>query len=157
MVEWTGMYSATLLVHSWLRWAVLLAGLVAVFRAATRANRPWTPSDANAARAFVTALDIQLLVGAVLYFVLSPFTRTAFEDFGAAMRTSGLRFWAVEHLVGVLVGVTLAHVGHGKIKKATTDARRHRLALIFFGLALVAIVVAIPWPGMPNGRPLLRW
>jgi hypothetical protein len=151
------MYTAVLIVHSWLRWAVLLAGLLAVFRAVTRANRPWTPADANAARLFVMTLDIQFVIGALLYFVLSPLTTLALEDFGNAMRTSGLRFWAVEHVFGVLVGVTLAHVGHVRIKKAPNDERRHRLALIFFGLALLAIAAAIPWPGLPNERPLFRW
>jgi hypothetical protein len=34
--------------------------------------------------------------------------------------------------------------------------RRHKLAAIFFGLALVAILATIPWPGMPAGRPLFR-
>lgn len=151
------MYTAVLIVHSWLRWAVLLAGLIAVFRAATRANRPWTPADANAARLFVATLDIQFVIGALLYFVLSPLTSLALEDFGNAMRTAGLRFWAVEHVFGVLVALALAHVGHARLKRAPNDARRHRLALIFFGLALLAIVVAIPWPGLPNERPLFRW
>ena len=32
----------------------------------------------------------------------------AFEDVGAAMRDSGLRFWAVEHTVGMLVALVLA-------------------------------------------------
>jgi predicted membrane channel-forming protein YqfA (hemolysin III family) len=73
------------------------------------------------------------------------------------MRTSGIRFWAVEHLLGMVIAIALAHVGKSRIRKAATDARRHRLALIFFGLALLAVLVSIPWPAMPNGRPLFRW
>ena len=151
------MYSIILLLHSWLRWAVLLAGFVVVARALARGGRPWTPTDERAGSWFVITLDLQPLLGALLYFALSPITRQAFDDFGAAMRTSGIRFWAVEHLFGMVIAIALAHVGKSRIRKAATDARRHRLALIFFGLALLAVIVSIPWPAMPNGRPLFRW
>ena len=30
-------------------------------------------------------------------------------------------------------------------------------AMIYFGLALVAICASIPWPGLPVGRPLFRF
>jgi hypothetical protein len=58
---------------------------------------------------------------------------------------------------GMVVGIALAHIGRTRIRKATSDARRHRLAAIFYGLALVAILAAIPWPGLPNARPLFRF
>jgi hypothetical protein len=31
------------------------------------------------------------------------------------------------------------------------------LTAIFFTLGLLAILVSIPWPGLPAGRPLLGW
>jgi hypothetical protein len=77
------------------------------------------------------------------------------SDMGAAMKSSGLRFFAVEHLVGMLIGLTLAHIGAARIRKASPE-RRHRLAAIFFVLALLAILASIPWPGLPAGRPLFR-
>ena len=150
------MYTAVLIIHSWLRWAVLVAGLMAFLRAATAGGRPWTPADDRATRWFTSLLDLQMLLGLVLYFVLSPFTREALGDFGAAMKNSGLRFWAVEHTFGMIIGVALAHVGAVKVRKAPSYSK-HRLATIFFGLALLAILVSIPWPGMPAGRPLFRW
>ena len=67
------MYSATILVHSWLRWAVILAGIGAVGRALIRVDgrRPWTSSDESAGRWFVMLLDFQVLLGLILYFVTS--------------------------------------------------------------------------------------
>jgi hypothetical protein len=56
----------------------------------------------------------------------------------------------------MLVALGLAHVGRVRIRKADIS-RRGKLAAIFFGLALVAILASIPWPGVPNARPLLRW
>ena len=152
------MYSAVLLIHSWLRWAVLLLGLVAVFRGigGWSGARMWTRVDERAGFLFTTTLDVQMLLGLLLYFALSPFTSVALNDFGAAMKDSGLRYWAVEHVFGMLIAITLAHIGRARIRKAAA-ARKHRLAAIFFGLALLAILASIPWPGMPNGRELFRF
>ncbi len=137
---------------------VVLAGLVAFFRAVSGASgrKPWTLSDDRAGFWFIVALDVQLLIGLLMYFFLSPVTMSALSDFGGAMKTSSVRFWAVEHPFGVLLGVALAHIGRARARK-TDSFRRHRVAAIFFGLALAAILASIPWPGTPNGRPLIRW
>jgi hypothetical protein len=152
------LYAVVLTVHSWLRWGVLLAGLVAFVRSALGASRraAWTSADERAGFWFSTVLDAQFLVGLVLYLFLIPFTHAAFRDIGGAMGNSGLRFWAVEHVFGMVIGVALVHVGRVRGRKADS-LRRHRVVAIFFGLALVAILASIPWPGMPAGRPLLRW
>ena len=152
------MYSATLLVHSWLRWAVIATGLIAILGGIIGVARKgqWTPADDRAGLWFILMLDLQLLLGLGLYFFLSPFTADAMKDFGAAMKNPGLRFWAVEHAFGMLVGVVLAHVGRVRTRNVEAT-RRHKMAAIFFSLALIAILLSIPWPWMGNGRPLLRW
>lgn len=152
------LYAVVLLIHSYLRWVVILAGLLAFGRAVSGSSgrKPWTPADDRAGFWFVTAVDLQMLLGILLYGFLSPFTRQAFGDFGAAMKDSTQRFWAVEHIAGMLIGLALVHVGRVRTRR-TDSLRRHKVAAIFFGLALVAMLVSIPWPGMPAGRPLLRW
>ena len=152
------MYSAFLLIHSLLRWVVVLAGLVAIARAISgiTGRRNWLPGDAAAARWFSITLDVQFLIGLLLYVWLSPFIRDAWADMAATMRNAPLRFFAVEHLTGMLIGIALAHVGKSKIAKAADAAQKHKLALIFFSLAMVVILLSIPWPGMPGGRPLWR-
>jgi hypothetical protein len=142
------MYGIVLVIHSWLRWAVIAAGIAAVARGGAR--------DSSTGRWFTILLDVQMLIGLLLYFVLSPFTKAALGDFGGAMGNSQLRFFAVEHVFGMVIGIALAHIGAAKIKKAPAE-RRGRLAMIFYGLALIAILASIPWPGMPAGRPLFRF
>jgi hypothetical protein len=153
------MYSATLLLHSWLRWAVLLLALIAIWRAVdgARSRRDWLPGDERFCRIFLGLLDVQLLLGLLLYFALSPLTKAALGDFGAVMPDPLMRFWAVEHVFGMVVGVALAHVGMVRARRAATDTMKHKRVAVFFILALLAILAAIPWPGRVYARPLFRF
>ena len=153
-----GLYLAVLFVHSWLRWIVLVLG-IAVF---VRSWSAWRTSEprVNAAlhRGFVVALDTQLLIGLVLFVVLSPITRTAFSDIGAAMATSLLRFFLVEHVFGMAVAVIAAHIGYKIARGLEPDADpiHLRRALVAQTAWLLATLVSVPWPGLPYGRPLFR-
>jgi hypothetical protein len=153
------MYLFTLTVHSWLRWVVLFLGLAAIVRAAAGlgGGRRFDETDTKLGRYFAIGLDVQIVLGLVLYGVLSPITQSAFAHMGDSMKNPILRFWAVEHIVMMLVALALAHVGVSRVRKAATDAAKHRVALIFFVLALVMVFAAIPWPFMADGRPLFRF
>lgn len=150
------MYGLVLNVHSWMRWVVIATCLWSLLRAAMARGRPWTPADARASRFFVISVDVQMLLGLLLYFILSPVTRQGMSDIAGAMKVSALRFFLVEHLFGMVLAIAFAHIGAARIRKARGDAQRHRTVLIFFTLALIAIFVSIPWPGTPGGRPLFR-
>jgi heme A synthase len=149
------MYSTILLLHSWLRWLALAAGVGATFAAfgkstdAIRTAERW-------GRIFMIALDVQMLLGLLLYGVLSPYTAAAMKDFGAAMRDPTLRFWAVEHLTMMVLAVVLVHVGRVLARKTADAGKKRTRLLVCFGLAVVLIVLGIPWPGTANGRPLFR-
>jgi len=95
-------------------------------------------------------------LGVFLYLVFSPTVQAAFGNIGAAMRNPEYRFFVVEHFFGMIIAIVLAHVGRVRSKKAKTDAAKFRGAAIFYGLALLIMLAAIPWPGMPAGRPLIR-
>lgn len=152
------MYTAVLAIHSWLRWATLLLAVGATVNACRRdadlgqrmPGRQWDTL-------FMMALDVQVLFGLLLYFGLSPFTREAFNDMGAAMSHPGLRFWSVEHIGAMLAAVVLVRVGRVLALGAKSAEARRRRRLIFFTLTTIAILAGIPWPGLENGRPLFRW
>ena len=152
------MYSTALWLHSLLRWAVLLTGLVAWFRAigGHTAKRPWTPKDELWGLMLTISVDLQFLIGLILYIFLSPITKMGVRNVAAAMQSAPIRFFTVEHVAGMIIGIALVHVGRVKIRKSADAARKHRLAMVFFGIAMVVIIIAIPWPGMPVARPLFR-
>lgn len=152
------MYTALLFLHSWLRWLVILAGVAALGSAVAGVStrRAWLPADNLRLGLFAHSLDLQMLIGLVLYIFLSPVTRSGFENISLTMRDPILRFFVVEHLTGMVVAIALAHVGRARVRKAVDAAARHRAVLIFIGLSMVALLLSIPWPGMPGGRELFR-
>lgn len=141
------MYIGFLHLHDTLRWLLLLCLVTTLVKYLIGwfGNQPWKKTDNLMGIIFTSLMDLQLLVGLVLYFFLSPITKFAFSDFGAAMKDSELRFYAVEHFLMMLVAVVLVHIGRAKSKKASTDIAKFRKATIFFGLALVIMLAAIPW------------
>ena len=152
----TAMYATLLVVHSVLRWVVLLLAAFALFRAfgGWSSGRPWTPTDEKVGKQFILFFDLQVLIGLLLYVGFSPLTQAAFQNFGGVMGDSVMRFWAVEHIFGMFVAVALAHVGRVKARRLTDPRSRHRTIAIFFGLALLVMFLTIPWPFMPAARPL---
>jgi hypothetical protein len=152
------MYTFVLLLHSWLRWAALVAGVGATMAAFT--DRVPTAGLGRADRwglALMAALDLQMLLGLLLYLVLSPTMEAIRQNFGAAMQDRVARFWAVEHISMMLMAVILVHVGRVLARKAKTPQARRTRLLVCFGIATLAMIAATPWPGMSNGRPLFRF
>lgn len=152
------LYSVFLFLHSWMRWAVVITAVLVVVQAwrGWSGGMVWDATKARFASWFVNTTSIQLVLGIVLYGFLSPVTTAAFMNMGSAMKDSVTRFWAVEHMVMMVIAVALAHMGAGKIKKAADDQAKHRAAAIYFTIAIVVILASIPWAGI-NARPLFRF
>jgi hypothetical protein len=151
-------YPAVLTIHSWLRWVALLLGVTATFNAFRhRADTAERPRGGRWDTFFMLALDLQVLFGLLLYFGLSPFTRAAMNNVGMALRDPGLRFWAVTHVAMMLVALVAVRVGRVLAMGERTSPARRNARYICFGIAVLAMVAGVPWPGLANGRPLFRF
>lgn len=146
------MYTYVLALHNIVRWLVLGAGILVVVLVwrGWLGRRQWTATEGRATRAFVGLLDLQLLVGLLLFAVFSPLTHDAFRDLGAAMRDAPVRYFLVEHPVIMLGAVGAAHFGSVQVRRASNDAERFQRASIWLGLSLAALAGFIPW-----ARPLV--
>ena len=146
------MYSVVLAIHNILRWVVLIVALVAVVRAYMGwfGKKEWTPADRKLGMFVGMSIDIQLLVGLLLYIFFSPLTRAVFQDFGAVMGVADLRFFAVEHVFYMVLAVVFAHLGSILSRKAPESKAKFQRAAIFFGLSLLLMLLGIPWT-----RPLI--
>lgn len=145
-------YAMMLNAHSYWRWIVVLAAIWALVQAYSGwfGKRAWSDSDSRASRFFVISLDIQLLLGILLYIV-SPLIQTFFGDVGGSMGNTDLRFYAMEHALMMVIAVAIAHIAAVRIRRASTDDAKHRTAAIWYTIALIVLLAAIPWQ-----RPLLR-
>ncbi len=141
------MYTGFLHAHSGLRWLVLILIVVSIALAFVGwiKKREWTKTDQTSSLFLMIFMDIQFLVGIILYLFLSPMTKAAFNDFGAAMGNSALRFYAVEHILMMVIALALVHIGRTKTKKDIAPWKKHRAAAIFYTISLLLILAAIPW------------
>src|SRR5262249_34894360 len=148
------MYTTILVLHSWIRWLALFAGVAATIAVARDASSRGSAGSSATSLPdrfgviLTAALDAQLLLGLLLYFVVSPNMAEIRAHFGDAMKDPVARFWAVEHITTMLGAVIAAHVGRVLARK-TPDANSRRMKLLIcYGIATVLMFLAVPWPGM---------
>lgn len=148
------MYQFFLIAHSLIRWVVLVLAIYALVRIymGVFGKREFANGDRQALSFYAISMDIQLVLGLILYFFLSPLTMGAMGNFGAAMGDSTLRFFAVEHLLMMVVAVVLAHLASIMARRAATSSSKFNRAAIWLTLSVLALLAGIPW----TQRPLLR-
>ena len=153
------MYGVILIVHSWNRWLVLAAAIatLAVAVAGLSARREWSKRDQRVTLTFVSALDLQAVLGLLLYFVLSPIIPKTGSEFKAAMHVSALRFFAVEHITMMLLALIVAHGSWVYAKRAANSRARQRRVAWGVGVTLLLLLSSIPWPFTAAARPLFHW
>ncbi|MCB9170372.1 MAG: cytochrome B [Flavobacteriales bacterium] len=134
--------SASLLIffHSLLRYGVLLfvagAGILALRGLLLR--RPILVYERLAAIVAVVLCHVQLLFGVIIYIMRFK----AFE----MMAPVHERYWKYEHISMMLVAITLVTIGRGLSKRARTEPGKQLRIAVFYLIALVIMIVAIPWP-----------
>jgi hypothetical protein len=141
-----------LVVHSYFRWLVLLAGLMAVVQMANGyfRNAVYTPTDGTTARIFIGLFDLQFLLGLIL-FGISPKIREAMQDMAASMTFPHTRFIVAEHPLLMFVALCVAHGASVWARRATADRVKFQRSALGFAIALGLVVAGIPWFRLWNG------
>ncbi len=144
------MYSFLLGLHSGLRYLVLLLLALALVLSITAlfGKKDYTESNRKINLFAMIATHTQFLAGLILYFV-SPLVQ--YGNMAEAMKNTLSRYWTVEHAVLMLFAIALITVGHARSKRAAQAINKHRAIALYYGLAVLVIVVAI----YQSGRPLL--
>lgn len=152
------LHELVLIAHSYLRWLVLAALCFVCVRHTVRwlSGAVWARLDERGQVVMLATLDLQFLLGLVLYVLLSPFPRVFFADVAAGMKSAPVRFFGMEHALGMLIAVALAHVGRKRAQRREAARPKHRTSAIFGWLSLCSVMVSIPWPGRTSARPLFR-
>ena len=135
-----------LLLHSLIRWLIVLAGVWTIYTALSgiRSKRAHSNSDQRPGLLFMIFCDIQLLLGLVLYFSNGWFDKL--KHFAEIKSDVMNRFFAMEHFSMMLIAWILVHLARVLVKRAPNDLAAHKRSLIWFGLAFLLILSSIPWP-----------
>lgn len=126
----------------------MLALAIILAVAALFGKKDYTQTNRKINLFAMIATHTQLLAGLILYFV-SPFVQ--YGNMGEAMKNTVSRYWTVEHAVLMLFAVALITIGHARSKRGDISVNKHRAIALYYGLAVLVIVVAI----YQSGRPLL--
>jgi hypothetical protein len=152
------MYANVLLIHSWLRWFTLVMCIGAIVYAARPVKADATELPGKTWDVYLMlAVDLQMLTGLILYFGLSDFTRVAMENVRGAWSEPSVRYWAILHAGAMFASLFTVRAARVLAMNAPTPALAQRRRLVWFVISTVVILIAVPWPGLANGRPLFRW
>lgn len=138
------MYSGLFYSHSGLRYIVLVLLVVVMVKSTLGflGNKPFQSLDDKLSLSLLISTHVQFLLGLILYFV-SP----AVQFNAETMKEATTRYWAVEHLAGMLVAVALITAARSTAKRLTDPMGKHKRLAIFNALALLIIVATILMSG----------
>jgi hypothetical protein len=138
--------------HSLNRYIILALILIVLYKSFTgwKKKQAYTPLDDKLNLFTFIFAHLQLTIGLTLYFT-SDWVQFN-ED---TMANKILRFFTVEHLLGMLIAIALITVIRIKLKKITEETLKHKKTFIYYLIALIIIFASIPWPFRNVG--ILSW
>ncbi len=142
------MYNMLKHAHSGIRWIVLILIIYAIINALMKwqGKKTFTEQDRKINLFTMISAHIQLLTGLALYFI-SP--KVIFS--ADVMKNAVGRFFTVEHILIMTIAIVLITIGNKKSKTAMEDITKFKKTFWFFLVALLLILVSIPWPFMKYG------
>lgn len=150
------LYPNILILHSLIRWIISFLFIVSIVRWYLKRNQIgkielW---DKRLINFFLVFVGIQLILGIELYF-RSPLVNFFLTHFSEAIHQRQPRFFGMEHISMMLIGIAIICVGIVKSKQKETP---YKTLFIYYGIAFLIIFFSIPWEFSPlTSRPLWRW
>jgi hypothetical protein len=139
------MENGLLHLHNFLRWVILLLLLMSLVQAfgkkvALQKTSLW----------LLIAAHTTLLIGLYQYFTGAfGYKYIQNNGFAAVMKDAVMRFWAVEHIFGMIIAIILITIARGKAKHL-----KYGPASIIYLIVLLILLAVIPWPFREAiGRP----
>ena len=152
------MFPTLLALHSLFRWLVLISIVYSIFLGyrGWLKKRSFTKYDNWVRVITVSFAHIQLIIGGWLYFI-SPIVDYFLKNFSESMPQTQLRFFGMEHVTMMLIGISLVTVGSSIARRKKTDEEKFKAIAIWYSIALIVIFTSIPWEFSPfTSRPYFR-
>jgi membrane protein DedA with SNARE-associated domain len=136
------MYEVLKSTHSGLRWIALLMLVVAIVNSAMKMkSNKFEKGDKMLGLFGMVFLHLQICVGLVLLFISPKVSYAA-----GWMKFTPTRFFGMEHILLMVVAVVLATIGYSKSKKKEDLNKKHKTIFVWYLIALILVLAAIPWP-----------
>lgn len=129
--------------HNLLRWVILITLLLSIYKLVSKQDALKT------SKILLISSHTTLLLGLYQYITGSvglQLIKTM--GMGTAMKDATSRFWAIEHAFSMILAIAFITIGHIKYKKSG----KSNPTLVFFVLALVLILLMVPWPFKAGDR-----
>lgn len=153
------MQTGLLHLHNLLRWIILILLLLSIFKSYSGmiTKKAFVASDKKVWLFTMIASHITLLLGLYQWLLGRYGIFSYVKPEGVSMmKDPYLRFFQMEHPVSMILATVLVTLGYGMAKKNVDDLIKYKKAFRYFLLALVLILVAVPWPFRELvARPLL--
>ena len=144
--------------HNLLRWVILILLLVSIFKSYTgwKQKKLFTAGDKKTWLFTMIAAHITLLVGLYQWLMgRYGLLSNKLPEGINVMKDKFYRFFLVEHPTGMIIAIVLITLGRGMAKKQVSDETKFRKAFWYFTIALLVILVTVPWPFRQIvGRPI---
>lgn len=134
---------------------ILLLAAILKSYGGMRSGRVFADGDRKLGLFLMISAHTTLLLGLILW-LFGAFGLALVENpgMGTVMHNSALRYWVMEHTVGMLIAIVLITIGRGVAKKPIPDAAKFKRSFWLFLIALIVILVTVPWPFRTGvGRP----
>ena len=151
-------YHLFLTVHSLLRWVVLFFMLYILIQSIrqVKIQKSYSKWDLKMISVSVIVIYTQAFLGLILYFV-SPIVKQFYANPSTFIHIRETRFFSIEHSLMMIVAIVVYSIGVFKSKKVE-DARKPKIIVKWLLVALLIILLNIPWEFSPLvHRPSLRW
>jgi glucan phosphoethanolaminetransferase (alkaline phosphatase superfamily) len=138
------MATGLLHLHNLLRWIILILLFVAIYQAFTK-----NKGVQKISLFLLISAHITLLLGLYQYFMGNMGIALFKANGSEVMKNPSLRFWAVEHITGMIIAIVLITIARGKAKTENYNALKW-----LYLVALIIILAVVPWPFRAGiGRP----
>lgn len=145
-----------LYIHSLLRWLVVISMLSSIFVSLYRYRKNCRfDRKSNILRHWTaTFAHIQLVIG-VLLAIQSPHFNFFWKNIQVAWSNTESIFYGLIHPISMLISVILITIGSAKAKRKKQDHDKFKTILIWFSIAALLLLIAIPWPFSPFSARVL--
>lgn len=152
------MFQTITFYHSLFRWLVLISLVFAIYRAfrGYYFKKPFLKADNSIRHWTATIAHVQLVIG-VLIYSQSPIIKYFWLNRKEALNSVEITFFASIHALMMLASIVLITIGSSLAKRKENDPDKFKTILIWYTIALLLIIIAIPWPFSPlANRPYFR-